>query len=121
MNTDEPWTAITEDLLVELAGPAAYDRGLRYHRDDHVAQFEWVSDNTIRATVDGTTRYVTQLNVAGGVVDAACTCPVGERNEFCKHAVAVGLQLVDPGDEAPKPPPQCTKRGLPGRPCAANV
>ncbi len=104
MSVDESWEAITEGLLIDLAGPAAYDRGLRYYHDGRVVDFEWVSDDTIRAVVAGTTRYVTQLMMADGMVGAACTCPVGERGQFCKHAVAVALQLIDPADEVPERP-----------------
>jgi hypothetical protein len=106
MPNDEPWSAVTESLLVDLAGPAAYKRGLGYHRDGNVIDMEWVNESTIRATVAGTTRYVTQLTTDDESVDAACTCPVGDRGEFCKHAVAVALQLIDPADDEPPPAPR---------------
>lgn len=106
MPTDEPWSAVTESMLVDLAGPAAYERGRGYHRDGNIVGLEWVNESTIRATVDGTTRYVTQIAIAKDELDAACTCPVGERGEFCKHAVAVALQLIDPADDEPRPTPR---------------
>lgn len=85
---------LSEQLLLDLAGPASYERGLGYHARDLVASLEVISDDSARAVVAGSERYVTQLRASGSRVTAACTCPVGMSGAFCKHAVAVGLTLL---------------------------
>lgn len=103
---------LSEQLLLDLAGPASYERGLGYHARDLVASLEVISDHSVRAVVAGTERYITQLRASGSRVTAACTCPVGMSGAFCKHAVAVGLALlVEEGTEvAPSATSECRPR-----------
>ncbi|MCW2928911.1 MAG: hypothetical protein JWM86_2879, partial [Thermoleophilia bacterium] len=85
---------LSEQLLLDLAGPASYERGVDYHARDLVESIDAVSETSARAVVAGAERYVTQLRSSTTHVTAACTCPVGMSGAFCKHAVAVGLTLL---------------------------
>ena len=85
---------LSEQLLLDLAGPGSFDRGYDYFRRDLVESLDVVSDAAIRGVVSGTARYTTQLRASGDRVVGACTCPVGIQGLFCKHAVATGLAVI---------------------------
>lgn len=72
----------------------AYTRGLEYQASDRV-RIEEMDDEHVSATVSGTEDYNVRL-VAGsnGGLDTDCTCPVGQRAEYCKHVVAVALSVA---------------------------
>jgi uncharacterized Zn finger protein len=75
-------TLLSEQLLLDLAGPASFERGYDYFRRDLVESVEPISDDAVRAVVAGTTRYTTQLRSTGDRISGACTCPVGVQGLF---------------------------------------
>ena len=85
---------ITEALLLKLAGPRAYERGLSYFADDRVTAIE-SSERHTAATVHGTHPYTVQLTHTHSQLDGACDCPASEGIEFCKHCVALALVLQE--------------------------
>ncbi len=91
---------ITEALLVELAGPGAYERGVGYFADSRVISIESNSQRTV-AKVLGTYPYEVHLKHSERHLDGSCECPASEGIVFCKHCVAVALALRtnDVGDD----------------------
>jgi len=81
---------ITEAGLAKLAGEKSFARGAGYFDAGAVADLVQTRD-AIKATVLGNEDYRVVLRPAGGALEWACTCPLGEEGTFCKHAVAAGL------------------------------
>lgn len=80
----------------------ALTRGQDYHARGLV-QVMQQDDLHAMALVAGTDDYTVALSADGGVLHAQCNCPVGQRDTYCKHVVAVALavtQEASPG-EAP--------------------
>lgn len=95
--------AITEAALAAKAGQAAFARGTAYF--DHGAVLDLVETRgVVKARVRGSDEYRVELRADRGGLSAACSCPVGEDGEFCKHAVATGLAwLAQSGDDESRP------------------
>jgi uncharacterized Zn finger protein len=81
------------------AGARSYDRGLGYLHA--VADLE-VTATEITATVYGSSQYRVRLAGGGGSLSGTCTCPYGQDGFFCKHCVAVGLSVLEIGDDLPR-------------------
>jgi len=80
---------ITRDILENLAGAAAFERGLAYFSAASVEDLN-ATDNKITALVEGTESYQVELSDNNGL-SFHCTCPRAANGYFCKHCVAVGL------------------------------
>jgi len=85
---------ITDDELIEMAGPGAYERGHDYYRQGHVGDIE-ICGNRIVAMVSGTDLYRVELLHDGSGLDGSCDCPASDGIVFCKHCVATALELRD--------------------------
>jgi uncharacterized Zn finger protein len=83
-------TLITEKKLRALAGEKSFQRGAAYFAAGAVVALVDAGE-VVKSRVVGTDEYKVTLKVDGKALDYACTCPVGEDGEFCKHAVAAGL------------------------------
>ncbi len=94
---EELGEALDEQLIEDLAGSAAFFRGLAYFRDGRVGPVASHSDR-VRATVRGTLPYVVELRLGDDGVGWSCSCPAAEDGSFCKHCTAVALSLVRAGD-----------------------
>ncbi|PJE96248.1 hypothetical protein CUT44_20105 [Streptomyces carminius] len=82
--------------MYELAGPRSFERGRGYlDAVDGLA----VHRRTVTATVHGTTPYRVTLRPARSGLDGRCDCPHGQDGFFCKHCVAVGLLLLECGED----------------------
>ena len=91
--------------VMGLAGPDVYGRGVDYFQQGR-AEAEADGESRLRATVRGSVPYEVELWAEGGHPCWSCTCPYAEDGSFCKHAVAVALQLDPSGIEAvPDDPP----------------
>lgn len=88
--------------LRELAGPKVYARGEKYCANGHVQLHEHTRDEAI-GEVLGSQPYRVELRLASGKLIAECTCPAMADYGFCKHAVALGLHLID------APPPSAKR------------
>ena len=95
-------------VVLELAGHNSYARGLGYQSDGRV-EIVAASGARVVATVRGSMPYPVELWIEGGEPAWSCGCPAAEDGSFCKHAVAVALDVAEP--EAPRFPPAPT--GLP--------
>lgn len=85
---------ITDDELMELAGPGAYERGCDYYREGCVGDLEIIG-NRILALISGTDLYRVELRHDSDGLDGNCNCPASDGIVFCKHCVATALQLRD--------------------------
>lgn len=95
-------TVITETNLRSLAGNSSYSRGEEYFESGLVGPVSQ-KYGVISAKVHGTHTYQSRLKVeADGKgklrLNHACTCPVGQDGDFCKHAVALGLAWIEKND-----------------------
>ena len=97
---------ILPDQLKALAGAGAFKRGEAYFLEGRA---KLVSDeiDRVAGSVAGSGRkpYLCQIQADGDKLGWVCTCPVGERGEFCKHLVSLALMRLASGDEAPHPAP----------------
>ncbi len=76
--------------LTELAGVSAFQRGTAYARAGAV-EIADSSNTVVSAYVHGSHRYCVELAWHEGRLRGQCDCPVGQRQQFCKHQVAAAL------------------------------
>ncbi len=78
-----------------LADDRSFMRGLAYRHQGRV-EIEAHDGDVVTATVRGSMPYRVELRRAPKV-SWSCTCPVGEDGDFCKHCVAVALEVAGDG------------------------
>ena len=93
---------LSPQRLRELAGPKVYARGEVYFASGHVRLHEHARDEAV-GEVMGSHPYRVELALTSKGLVAECTCPAMSDHGFCKHAVALGLHLID------APPPAARK------------
>ncbi|WP_029408372.1 SWIM zinc finger domain-containing protein [Thiomicrorhabdus sp. Milos-T2] len=84
---------ITEELLINLAGQAAFERGKKLFEQGKVRSIEPFK-NHILATVQGTQLYAINISHTASIFEGSCNCPASDNIDFCKHCVAVGLHIM---------------------------
>jgi uncharacterized Zn finger protein len=90
--------AFTKDDLKGAAGAKSFERGLDYVSD--VEDLD-VASTQITAHVYGSSRYRVCLTFGDEELSGSCTCPYGREGFFCKHCVAVGLAVLEAGEDLP--------------------
>jgi uncharacterized Zn finger protein len=75
-------------------------RGVDYAAQGHVTDVE-VNASRVTAAVLGTRPYDVSVELGASELVCACSCPMGDADEFCKHLVALGITLL--GDIADEP------------------
>lgn len=85
---------LNKDVLVELAGERAFERGADYFADGLVVGVK-EENGTITARVRGTYYYRVKVWAEDEELASECNCPVGQDGGFCKHCVALGLAWLD--------------------------
>lgn len=93
---------LTHETLRRLAAGRSFVRGEEYAATGAVGVLQW-DESSIRAGVQGSTRYRVRIEVARGTLAGSCTCPVGGNGFFCKHCVAVGLAWLRRRHEVGEP------------------
>lgn len=73
---------ISEASLESLAGARYFERGLAYFQDGAVDLLH-ADEHEIAGNVLGTDSYGVRLWLKRGLLNWACTCPLGEQGEFC--------------------------------------
>lgn len=87
--------------LLAMGGRRTFARGMDYALDGRVSKVSTTSDGA-KAKVRGSAAYQIGLWCDDDEAAYACTCPIGDEERFCKHAVAVALVVTDavvPDDE----------------------
>ena len=90
--------AWTRAEIESLADPRSLMRGVAYQRDGRV-EITSEDELVVAALVRGSMPYQVELRRAGETT-WSCTCPVGEAGDFCKHCVAVALEVAVPEQQA---------------------
>ncbi|WP_428484304.1 SWIM zinc finger family protein [Rhodopila sp.] len=85
---------LSPQRLHELAGPKVYARGEAYSTGGNVHLHEHTRDEAT-AEVMGSQPYHVELKLTAKGLSADCTCPAMSDHGFCKHAVALGLYLIN--------------------------
>ena len=98
---------LSPQRLRELAGAKVYARGEQYAAGENVHLHEHTR-NVAVAEVMGSLPYHVELELTSKGLNAECTCPAMSDYGFCKHAVALGLHLIDA-------PPPTAKRTVKAR------
>jgi uncharacterized Zn finger protein len=80
--------------LRRLAGARSYERGVGYREQRRVLSLT-AYNGVVAAKVRGTRDYAVKLWAKADRVQHSCTCPMGDDGAFCKHCVAVALELVE--------------------------
>ncbi len=83
--------------IKDNAQPGSWRRGYDYHKKNQVLEMK-LSRNVITGKVKGNFQdfYTTKLTIDKNFnVKAKCDCPLEE--EWCKHAVSVGLHAIEEG------------------------
>lgn len=80
--------------IKDLAKPGSWRRGYGYYRTPGQVISIELNENGVHGKVKGNYKdsYQVQLYFEPDLVSAACDCPLTE--EWCKHAVAVGLESI---------------------------
>jgi uncharacterized Zn finger protein len=107
--------AITEPLLLRLAGSADFQRGRDYFANKHVISVEPAGDSVV-VTVRDAQPYAVELSAEDGILDYSCGCPAGVEGSFCKHCVAAALACKARSSKA-KP----RRKGRPKKTTLADV
>jgi uncharacterized Zn finger protein len=89
-----PFAALTWDDVEAWAGSTIVSRGKSYQRSNRVQKLARTANGGILAWVQGTSRYVTHVEIAKKKLTASCTCPYAY-GDTCKHAVAVVLSYLE--------------------------
>jgi uncharacterized Zn finger protein len=79
-----------QETIRRLAGDRTFERGRAYHQEGRVADLVR-QPGALTARVRGEAEYEVRLWVKDDNLAYRCTCPVGQEQAFCKHAVAVAL------------------------------
>ena len=83
--------AITNKLLIKLAGKPAFGRGEDYFNTGAVLDI-YLRGKKIHARVEGNEIYQVTLTHTNTVFEGYCDCPASENFDFCKHCVAAAMQ-----------------------------
>lgn len=95
---------LSDATLRELAGSASFTRGTKIAARD-LSDLR-LGPRLARAVVSGTFEYDVRLQWISGSrrLSGECSCPIGQRGNFCKHCVAVALAWRK-GDGEPRATP----------------
>lgn len=99
-----------QETIRRLSGDGAFDRGKKYFDEGRVTGVER-REGSVHAKVRGAepTPYAVRIWMKDGTVAYSCSCPQGQEQAFCKHAVALALASVGGLPEI-----AVTQRDLPG-------
>lgn len=92
MDKMEFFKKLSWDDLKDWAGSKIVSRGRDYQRSGYVKDLAFTPDGALIASVKGTQRYATLVDVQRGKLIDDCTCPY---DDTCKHAVAVVLEALE--------------------------
>ena len=86
---------LTVDYLAERTDHVSFDRGQKI--DQQRVQITEESGNVVRSSVTAPHEYHVLLQLEGTDLVATCDCAI--EHEWCRHAVATALKLIDENGE----------------------
>jgi uncharacterized Zn finger protein len=84
----------TADHIESIACNSSITYGKSYYDNGNVKNVKIFNGKYIKATVTGLKKYKVFLEIENGVDKSHCTCAY-DRDNFCKHKVAVLLALME--------------------------
>lgn len=85
---------LTPDFLESIASNSSIAYGKIYYDSGNVKDIKIINDKFVEATVNGLKKYKVFIKIHNGIYNARCTCAY-DRDNFCKHKVAVLMALMD--------------------------
>ncbi len=82
-----------QDTIRRLSGDGAFERGRAYFQQGRVEELAR-KEGSVQARVRGAETYDVRIWMKDEKLAYACSCPQGQDQAFCKHAVAVALAFV---------------------------
>ncbi len=84
-----------QETIRRLSGDGAFERGRKYFDDGRVTGVER-KEGSVHAKVRGAeaTPYAVRIWMKDETLAYSCSCPQGQDQAFCKHAVALALASV---------------------------
>jgi hypothetical protein len=83
-----------QETIRRLSGDGAFERGKAYYDEGRVAELQR-KDGSVQAQVRGSKEhYAVRIWMKDESLAYACSCPQGQEQAFCKHAVALALALL---------------------------
>lgn len=86
------------DTLAMIVGSRLFERGEQCFTAGRVVKID-AGPGELRGSVrpqeSGRAHYVTRIWVRDEGLAYECTCPMGEKRQFCKHAVAIALAHLE--------------------------
>lgn len=93
----ECFNVISREDVEAVCDYTIYMRGLEYFEEGNVEELRHnIANNTIEATVRGTSDYFLEFYLDDDGVYGTCSCPY---DGVCKHLIAVMLRIVDNGTD----------------------
>lgn len=86
------------NTLSVIVGKRLFERGEQCFSDGRVVAIEKATGElrgTVRPNEAGRPHYVTRIWMRDEGLAYECTCPIGEKRQFCKHAVAIALAHLE--------------------------
>lgn len=98
--SNEGSAMLAESTVRDVCTDAVFERAETYRDEGRIRRCNRF-DDVLTAAVKGTELYDVTVDIAGGQLNAQCTCPYMGQGE-CKHVVAVLLEAVydPPADES---------------------
>lgn len=96
-----------QETIRRLSGDGAFERGRAYFQEGRVVDMQRRDASVIAKVRGAKESYDVRLWMKDESLAYACSCPQGQEQAFCKHAVAVALSFVGKLPErepSPKPP-----------------
>lgn len=87
-------SAFARREVAAMADRRSFERGLLYAANGRVGK-RTTTATSVKAKVRGSSSYQVRLSLDDGEPAYGCSCPVGQEDRFCKHAVAVALVATD--------------------------
>ena len=85
--------ALEDDALIAASSKAIFARGKTYASAGviEVIEEEGLPEPSLRAEIQGTERYTTEVWIENDKIAGDCDCPNAAEGWFCKHQVALAL------------------------------
>jgi uncharacterized Zn finger protein len=85
---------LTPDHIESVASNSSITYGKHYYDNGYVTDVKITNNKFIEARVRGQKQYLVLMEFKNGIYNSRCSCPY-DRDNFCKHKVAVMMALMD--------------------------